>query len=79
MSEQNAARLQNVFHRVFGKKVAIAPATTAADIPMWDSLTHMQLIAETEKEFRLEFSLDEVMNFNCVGDMLSCIHKKSGS
>jgi len=46
---------------------------------MWDSLTHLQLIAEIESEFKIKFTFEEVMMFNSVADILSTIEKKTES
>ena len=73
-------KLQEVFRKVFEQpKLVIDSTSSAASIPMWDSLSHMQLITQIEQEFKVEFLLDEVMNFSCVGDMLTCIDKKISS
>ncbi len=80
MTDINLNKLQEVFRKVFSQPALIInPGTTANDIRMWDSLTHIELIAETEQQFGIEFSLDEVMAFNCVGDMMDCIAKKQSS
>ncbi len=70
-------RMQQVFRSVFeDQRLVITPETSAKDIKMWDSLTHLELIAAVEAEFNLKFSFNEVMGFNSVGDMLRLIEKK---
>jgi acyl carrier protein len=70
-------RMQQVFRAVFeDQRLVITPETSAKDIKMWDSLTHLELIAAVEAEFNLKFSFSEVMGFNNVGDMLRLIEKK---
>ena len=59
------------------EKLSIHPGTTAKDIKMWDSLTHLELIAAVEAEFGLKFTFSEVMEFNTVGDMLHKIGQLS--
>ena len=77
MSDVVLNKVQEVFRKVFKQpELIIQAATKASDTNMWDSLTHIQLITEIEQEFKLEFSLDEVMNFTCVGDIIDCISKK---
>ena len=69
-------QLQEIFRKIFrDSKLIIEPKTTAADIPGWDSFTHIELITEVEKTFNTHFSFEEVMNLNCVGDMLQLIMK----
>ena len=67
-------RLQKVFRRVFDNdKLVINPQTSAKDIKMWDSISHMELISEVEAEFKIVFSFDQVIEFNNAGDMLTVI------
>ncbi len=77
MSDTIFERLQNVFRLVFqDTNLIIHSSTTANDIKMWDSLTHVELIAAVESEFNIVFSFNEVMQFNTVGDMLNVIETK---
>ena len=69
-------RLQKVFRKVFNNEnLIITLQTSANDIKMWDSITHMELIAEIEAEFNIGFSFDQVMQFNNVGDIQLTIEK----
>ena len=77
---ETADRLQQVFRKVFAdERLNIGPATSAKDIRMWDSLTHLELIAAVEAEFGIRFSFGEVMQFNNVGDMLRLIAQRTAS
>lgn len=68
--------LRGVFARVFeNDAIEIARTTTAADVEGWDSLTHIELIAEVEKHFGVKFKLTEIMKFKNVGDLADCIEK----
>jgi acyl carrier protein len=70
-------KLREIFRKVFqNDRLLISEATTAKDIPMWDSLTHLELIATVEEEFGIKFSFNEVMSFDSVGDMLKAISRK---
>ena len=46
---------------------------TPKDIPDWDSMNYLLFIAELEKNFSLTFSMDEVINAKCVGDLRKII------
>ena len=71
-------QLQNVFRKVFQNgSLVIHASTSAKDIKMWDSLTHLELIDSVETEFKIKFSFDEVMQFNTVGDMMNAIETKA--
>lgn len=71
-------QLQKVFRSVFrDEQLIINDNTTAKDIKMWDSLTHLELIVSIEKEFGIQFSFTEVMQFDRVGDILRAIEKSN--
>ena len=67
-------RLNNIFRDVFDDdSLSVTPATTAADIEDWDSLSHITLMAAVEDEFRMKFSMKEVVEMKNVGEMVSII------
>ena len=67
-------RLNEVFQDVFDDdSLSVGPNTTAADIEEWDSLSHITLMAAVEDEFRLKFSMKEVVEMKNVGEMVSII------
>ncbi len=47
--------------------------TKASEIPKWDSLSHIEIIASLEKEFDIKFNFREIMNFQNIGDLIICI------
>lgn len=54
--------------RVFGVDAAhVSDDTSAATVPAWDSLAHMTLMLELESEYRLAFSVEEVLAMRDVG------------
>lgn len=67
-------RLNEVFQDVFDDdSLTVNPNTTAADIEDWDSLSHITLMAAVEDEFRMKFSMKEVVEMKNVGEMVSII------
>ena len=69
--------LNKIFHTVFkDSSLSVTANTTADHIRGWDSLTHMMLIDAVEKHFAIEFSYNEVMAFENVGDMVRKIEEK---
>ena len=56
--------------------IEINNMTTANDIEEWDSLTHIQLVVEIEKYFKIRFTSAEIQNFKNVGEMCEAIHKR---
>ena len=67
-------RLNDIFRDVFDdESLSVTPATTAADIEDWDSLSHITLMAAVEDEFRMKFSMKEVVEMKNVGEMVTII------
>lgn len=72
-------RVERVFREVFeDSALVVGPATTAADIPPWDSLEHINLIMALESEFGIEFASVEVTTMSRVGDLYLILHGKLG-
>lgn len=70
--------LTPLFRRVFeDDRLTITLTTTAKDVPGWDSLVHMQLIAAVEKHYGIKFRLGDIIKFRNVGDMCRAILKTS--
>ena len=70
-------QLERIFKKVFNNEsLVVNPLMSSKDIKMWDSITHMELIAEVEAEFKIRFSFGEVMQFNTIDDMMKVIEKK---
>ena len=46
------------------------------DLDVWDSLKHMELIAELEREFDLQLSFDEIVTMRSVGDIKRVLSSK---
>ena len=73
-------RMKAVFRDVFDDEdLVVQPETTAADVEAWDSLTHINLIVATEREFKVKFTTAEVTSLKNVGDLTALIDKKLGS
>jgi acyl carrier protein len=71
-------RLNKVFQDIFDDpSLQISESTTAADIEAWDSLTHIDLIVQVEKEFKIKLSTGEVRGLKNVGDFIGLIAKKA--
>ena len=46
-------------------------------IPNWDSFSYLQFISDVEKEFKISFSMDEVLNSKNLGDIKSAMRLKN--
>ncbi len=72
-------QVNKVFKAVFEDSgLEINQNTSAKDIDNWNSLNHVILIAELEKEFNITFELDEMILFKNVGDIINAIQSKIG-
>jgi len=70
-------QIEEVFRKVFDNpKLTISENTSAKDIKMWDSISHIELISELEANFKMRFTFDEVMGFRQVGDIIRTIKKR---
>lgn len=70
-------RVEKVFREVFEEpSLEISAQTKAADIPKWDSLTHINLIIALEEEFEIQFTSQEVTSMACVGDLFTLLEQK---
>jgi acyl carrier protein len=71
-------RLTAVIGDVLGlPDLVLSPATTAAEVPGWDSLAHVDLIVAVEGAFGLRFTTQEVMGLQKVGDLVALVSRKA--
>jgi acyl carrier protein len=47
--------------------------TSIGDFPNWDSMGHLIIISELEKEFDIKFDPEDMMEFEDIGDMIEAI------
>lgn len=52
-------------------ELVIEAKTTAADIPEWDSFSHINLVVAIEMHFGVKFGSYEIERLENVGDMLA--------
>lgn len=70
-------KLQDIFRDVFdNEEIELTYETVAEDIDEWDSLAHIQLIKEIEKEFGIKLSSKEILSWDDVGEMIDAIFEK---
>lgn len=78
--EEIMGKFTEIFQDLFeDDTIVLTDHTTANDIEDWDSLAHLQLIAEIESQFAIKFTLGEVNSFVNVGELVDCVarHMKS--
>jgi acyl carrier protein len=70
-------RLKKIFVQVLGEdSLVLTPATTAEDVPGWDSFNHINIIVGAEMEFGVKFSASELEDLKNVGDFVALIEKR---
>ena len=78
--EQILNELAVVFRDVLDDdNITLKEETTAAEIEDWDSLTHIILISEIEKKFKIKFTSSEITGFKNVGELANSVLSKKGS
>ena len=68
--------LEQVFAKVFGRKVALSETLTASDVEGWDSMTNIRLLDAVEREFGISLSVSEVMGLGSVGSLIELLYAK---
>lgn len=70
-------RLETIFKDVFdNESIILTDETNSSDIPDWDSLAHIQLIAAIEDKFGIKFTLGEAVSAENVGEFIKIIEGK---
>ena len=69
--------LSSIFKDVMeDENLIIDKSFTAKDIDNWDSLTHIMLIFEIEKKFKIKFLSSEMTSFSNIGEIIMSIKSK---
>ncbi len=71
-------RLTAIFHEVFDDDtIVVTPELTAADVPEWDSLSHIRLVLAVQKAFQIKFSAAQTAELKNVGELAGLIQAKT--
>ena len=77
MENNTQNRLIEVLKKTFElNEIVWDPSLTAEEVDGWDSITHLDLIVNTEEEFKIEISGFDVMGLQNIGDLLSLVERK---
>ena len=58
--------------RIFGAdRASIDGATAYESIPGWDSVNHLRLVMETEREFGVKYPLERIPSLMTLSDFIS--------
>jgi acyl carrier protein len=70
-------QVEDVFRNLFNDdSIVLSDDLTAADVPGWDSLAHINLMFSLEQEFGIQFADDEFTQFENVGELLRLIEER---
>jgi acyl carrier protein len=58
------------------KEFELRDETRAYEVPGWDSLNHVVVLAAIEKEYNLRFRSQEVLRLNNIGDLQTLVNRK---
>lgn len=77
--EELLEEVQGVFRKVLNNPtLTIDDSSSAQDVNGWDSLTHVMIISEIEKRFKIRFSIKEMLSWKTVGNMIDSLQVKVG-
>jgi acyl carrier protein len=69
--------LERIFSEVFSiPDKRVYDSLELRDIPSWDSMSHMMLIARVEEEFAVELTGDEIADFRKVNDVREALKRR---
>lgn len=70
-------KIKNILAETFRVKESdLQPETNMKDIDSWDSLTHMEMIANLESELDIEFTADEIMEMTDIAKIEKIVGEK---
>lgn len=72
------AKLQLIFRdELDSPNLIISDVSGPNDVDGWDSLANIRIVAAVEREFSLQFDIDQIENIKSVSDIIAAI--KAGS
>lgn len=77
-NETIISKLQAIVQDVLdNESLHIIEQTVATDVEGWDSLAHINILSQIEREFGVRFSLDELARFSTVGKIVDAVQQKT--
>lgn len=72
-------RLEEVFRTVFDDdSLVLTDDLTAADVPGWDSVAHVNLMFSIEQEFGVQFAGNQFSELRDVGELRRFLERRTG-
>ena len=80
MNEEYFSKVQDIFIDVFDdEELRITSSTNSEDIEEWDSLNHINLVLNIEKNFNIRFKIGEIQALKNVGELIELLEEKTKS
>ena len=77
--DETLVALTEIFRDVLDDDtIVLTAATTAKDIPEWDSMNHITIVVESERRFGIKVRTAEIEGLANVGALVSLIAAKRG-
>ncbi|MDO9254569.1 MAG: acyl carrier protein [Bacteroidales bacterium] len=72
-------QVNTIFIELFDdKSIVLNEQSDTSTIEAWDSLNHIQVITAVEKRFKVRFDLNDLLNFQNIGDLCRGVQSKLG-
>lgn len=74
MNEEIFNRVTGIISRALNKKnLVLGYETSSKDVEGWDSLAHVTIITEVEKEFGIAIDFMEILEIKTIGDICKAV------
>ena len=74
------AQINEIFIDLFNdKSIHLNENSDTSTVEAWDSLNHIQVITSIEKHFGIRFDLNDLLNFQNIGDLSRGVQSKLNS
>ncbi len=71
------AKINEIFIDLFNdKSIHLNENSDTSTVEAWDSLNHIQVITSIEKHFGIRFDLNDLLNFQNIGDLSRGVQSK---
>ena len=78
MNQNILEELESIFQDVLDlPDLKLTQNLSAKDVPEWDSIAHISILAAIQDEFKIKFSVDDIGSLKTVGDLVELIERKS--
>lgn len=73
-------KLEEIFQDILDDEaIRLTPQMWQEDIEDWDSLSNIQIVIASEKEFGIKFTLAELAQMHSIGELIEKIESKHES